>query len=717
MSLEAGTAYVTILPSVKNFGAELNKQVGSQVSKAGTTSGTSFGRSLVTAVGGLGLGLGIGATVGAGFSTAMGNQVASIKFDQLLGPDAEAFITKLQDFAAKTPFDFPGLQEAAGRFLAVGTEADRVIPIMTTLGDATSLMGTGAVGIDRATTALTQMQQKGKVTGEEMMQLTEAGIPAWDALAASLGKSVPETQKLVSDGLVPADAMFTALETNSGTALQSMSGGMEKMSGTFQGQWSTLKDTALQTLGDLFTPLLTAGTGVLDWLNNSFIPGVQGVGGWVARWRTPILAVAGVITAVLMPAMVGWGIITTQNLIKSVASWLVQSSAAITHSGLILLAMTGIGLGYMQLGAKAVLGAARVVGAWLLQKAQAVAGLAQYVMTFAVMMAGWAASAAAAMASALVMAAAWVIGLGPVAWAIAAIVAVIAIFVALWVKCAWFRQFWIDLWNGIVAGVKAAWAWITNVIRTAIGIYVAIIRAYLAVVLAVWDWIKTAAGAAWTWIKDKITGIVDAVKAKVTEIKTKATEIWDAIKAKASAVWDAIVTAVSDKITAVVDTVAGLKQKVVGKVKGAAGWLKSAGQDMINGLLNGAQSILSGIQEWCRTHIYDKIVGSVKKLFGISSPSKVMAALGENVSEGMTVGIRSGASDVDAELRALTEVPGGIVRTSFGLNGGDIAARQDIAVRVFIGDRELTDIVRTEVTTADRRTASALVGGRTAVFA
>uniref|UniRef100_UPI0032997464 tape measure protein n=1 Tax=Salmonella enterica TaxID=28901 RepID=UPI0032997464 len=79
-------------------------------------------------------------------------------------------LRKLADFAAKTPFDFPTLQKAASRLIAVGTEADRVIPIMTVLGDATAAMGTGAEGVDRAVMALQQMQVKGKVTGEEMLQ-------------------------------------------------------------------------------------------------------------------------------------------------------------------------------------------------------------------------------------------------------------------------------------------------------------------------------------------------------------------------------------------------------------------------------------------------------------------------------------------------------------------------------------------------------------------
>ena len=33
------------------------------------------------------------------------------------------------------------------------------------------------------------MQAKQKITGEEMMQLTEAGIPAWKILAKQMGMS------------------------------------------------------------------------------------------------------------------------------------------------------------------------------------------------------------------------------------------------------------------------------------------------------------------------------------------------------------------------------------------------------------------------------------------------------------------------------------------------------------------------------------------------
>lgn len=50
----------------------------------------------------------------------------------------------------------------------------------------------------------------------------------------------------------------------------------------------------------------------------------------------------------------------------------------------------------------------------------------------------------------------------PIGIIIAAIAALVAIFVVLWKKCAWFRNFWIGLWNGIKTAFIAVWNAIKN---------------------------------------------------------------------------------------------------------------------------------------------------------------------------------------------------------------------------------------------------------------
>jgi tape measure domain-containing protein len=202
------------------------------------------------------------AAVGAiGFmaiKTASANESAAISFELLLGSAEKAkdFFGELQRFAAATPFELPQLRDAASRLLAVGTAVKDIIPLLTALGDATAGMGTGAEGIARAVTALTQMQQKTKVTAEEMMQLTEAGLPAWATLAAFLKVDVATAMKMVERRTVDATAMFQALEQKAGPSMQRLSGMMERQSHTLEGVWSTFKDNAGQALAKFAEPLL-----------------------------------------------------------------------------------------------------------------------------------------------------------------------------------------------------------------------------------------------------------------------------------------------------------------------------------------------------------------------------------------------------------------------------------------------------------------------------
>lgn len=195
----------------------------------------------------------------AGIETAAGMEQASIAFTTMLGDGgkAKALLSDLAKFAAETPFDLVGLQESASKMLAVGVGADKVIPIMRTLGNVTSGMGTGAEGIQRATLALQQMTNKGKITGEEMMQLQEAGVNGWTALAAATGKSVPELQKLSEQGKLGSESVALLMDTlASGKGFEKFNGLMEAQSKSLSGLWANLGDTLNQGLGQAVQPLI-----------------------------------------------------------------------------------------------------------------------------------------------------------------------------------------------------------------------------------------------------------------------------------------------------------------------------------------------------------------------------------------------------------------------------------------------------------------------------
>jgi tape measure domain-containing protein len=212
---------------------------------------------------------------------------ADIAFTTMLGSGeaAQGMLDELQAFAAKTPFEFPDLIRASQRMMAMGFASEEVIPTLTAVGDAVAALGGGQVEIDRVTTALGQMNAKGKTSAEEMMQLTEAGIPAWQMLADKIGVSVPEAMKMVTAGAIDAKTTISAVVEGIDTRFGGM---MAAQSQTFNGLISNLKDNFTQLSGTVMAPFFEmAKTGlkqVVDITSSpAFISGVRQFAEWMSK--------------------------------------------------------------------------------------------------------------------------------------------------------------------------------------------------------------------------------------------------------------------------------------------------------------------------------------------------------------------------------------------------------------------------------------------------
>ncbi len=229
------------------------RQAERQADKAGSKIGSIFKNAFSVT---LGMGIfealkrGIKSTVGAAVDFNSMLQTAKIGFTTMLGSAerAQTFLDDMAKFAARTPFEYPDLLEAAKRMLAYGFAADKILPTLTAVGDATAALGMGSEGIDRIVLALGQIQAKGKLSGEEMRQLTEAGIPAWHMLAEAMGTTVPALQDMVSKGLVPGGK---AVEMLTAGMTQRFGGMMQQMENTWQGVTSSIKDTWRMMVAEL----------------------------------------------------------------------------------------------------------------------------------------------------------------------------------------------------------------------------------------------------------------------------------------------------------------------------------------------------------------------------------------------------------------------------------------------------------------------------------
>lgn len=237
--------------------------------------GTKLSATLKEVLGGAGLTLSI-AGLTAGFiaigkgvvQAGMAAEQTEMAFTTLLGSTAAAqqHLTELRDFAAKTPFEFTQLTDASRKLQAFGFAAKDVVPMLTDIGDAVSAMGGNAQAIDRVTLAIGQMSAKGKLQAGEMLQLTEAGIPAWRYLAESMGMTTAEVMKLSEKGLIPAQQGIDAILAG---MRQDFGGMMAEQATTAAGKMSNLED-AITRVNTAFGVMTTGPVGdVVSGLANT----------------------------------------------------------------------------------------------------------------------------------------------------------------------------------------------------------------------------------------------------------------------------------------------------------------------------------------------------------------------------------------------------------------------------------------------------------------
>jgi len=258
------------------------RQAGAAGTAAGKAAGDGMARGMASADAGVqrshrgllrmfaGVGVRAAATFGGiaiaagfmGLKIASGNEQAQISFSTMLdsGKDAEKFLTKLRKFAEATPFEFPELQTAASGLISTGIEANKVIPIMTTLGNITSGRGTGSEGIKRAVVALQQMSSAGRISAEDLNQLRDAGVPLdqlWAEMAPKLGTTASKLNKMSREGKLGKKELNALMQVmQDPKSFKMFAGMMDKQSRSLGGLWSTLKDTFGQGMATAIQPAI-----------------------------------------------------------------------------------------------------------------------------------------------------------------------------------------------------------------------------------------------------------------------------------------------------------------------------------------------------------------------------------------------------------------------------------------------------------------------------
>ena len=180
----------------------------------------------------------------------------------------DSLMKSMQDLANTTDLTMDHIANGGRILLAMGFDANEVVPMIRDLGDAAVASGKGAEGMERLALILGQIKNKGRLQGDELLQLSEAGINPMKELGDAVGKTGAELQKMISDGKVSADVAIKAIRDG---IRKDFGGAMEEASKTYKGRvsnmedaWTNLKITMgkpfLNPMGDMLASLASALT-------------------------------------------------------------------------------------------------------------------------------------------------------------------------------------------------------------------------------------------------------------------------------------------------------------------------------------------------------------------------------------------------------------------------------------------------------------------------
>ncbi len=180
---------------LKNFGASLDSaQRGSQALLKGVTLAGA-------AIGALGV---------FGVKSAADLQTASQSMTVLSGSaaDANRVIGQLYQFVLGKPITFPDAAQAAKTLMGYGVTATNVVDDVEALSKIS--ITTGA-NLGQVALAFGQVNAKGKLMGQETLQLVNNSIPITNILAKELGLTIQETAAQMEGGGISAQVFNKAL--------------------------------------------------------------------------------------------------------------------------------------------------------------------------------------------------------------------------------------------------------------------------------------------------------------------------------------------------------------------------------------------------------------------------------------------------------------------------------------------------------------------------
>lgn len=206
-------------------------------------------------------------------------------------------------------------------------------------------------------------------------------------------------------------------------------------------------------------------------------------------------------------------------------------------------------------------------------------------------------------------------------------------------------QSWAASLQGII---DAVFPYIQTVISTVMNVINTIITTVTALIQGNWNGVWAGIGniisTVWNGIRSVVSaganatsGVISACSSTINAVWSG---LWNTVKGLASSAWNGITGAVRNGVNSVANTVSGIGGKIKGAFSGAGSWLLSAGNNIIQGLINGIKGAIGNAVAAVK-NAASSVVNAAKSALGIHSPSRVFRdEVGKMIPAGLGVGVR-----------------------------------------------------------------------------
>lgn len=188
-----------------------------------------------------------------GVTAAANMEQLRISLEVMTGSAAQAnaLIADMQKLSLETPLEMEGIQQAGKTLMAMGEPVGAIINDLKMLGDVAA--GTGQP-LNELAQVFGQVMQAGRLTGNELRQFNERGVPLLAVLSEQLGVTKSRIRDMVEAGEISSAQVVAAFESMSGAGGK-FANMMERQTDTLIGQWNKFKENMTIIAMEVFKPM------------------------------------------------------------------------------------------------------------------------------------------------------------------------------------------------------------------------------------------------------------------------------------------------------------------------------------------------------------------------------------------------------------------------------------------------------------------------------